>query len=374
MRFHLLLLPLYSPSLHMDTQICLRLGMDRLSVESVRHDDSGGMYPRDNKMYESKTVTEFTPMSGLKLWKEDYHNCTWFSSKAMAISPHEIRHKRAYEIVHDDQGRIALKSVRKKEIEEEEAIGREKVEIDDFSYYFYSLPIGGVSIADVLNHRDFLFEHGGFTPEEVKEAFTILKKMGIFRPAGILFDEIRYSFSPDHESLRELLKEYWEIPSYIFAKMNRIWNYLRRSTTEERKWLELFYGEKNAAVTLRSAYYRRHSYKRIAKGSTSLEIMLKTFTDLSKGEIREIIEKTTDHDKRRIIADLQRDLGISINQIKYDKELILDFDKSIKNKIQEIEEKYADVIQTYRFPLRKLRDMVYPHYIQNATYVIRSDN
>jgi hypothetical protein len=35
---------------------------------------------------------------------------------------------------------------------------------------------------------------------------------------------------------------------------------------------------------------------------------------------------------------------MSINQIKYDKELILDFDKSIKNKIQEIEEKYADVI------------------------------
>lgn len=200
----------------------MHISRENLIVKSVRHDDSGGMYPRDNKMYESKTVTEFKPMSGLKLWKEDYHNCTWFSLKAMAISPYEIHHKRAYEIVQDGQGRIVLKPARRKEIEEEKAIGREKVKIKDFSYYFYSLPIGGVSISDVLNHRDFLFEHGGFTPEEVKEAFTILKKMGIFRPAGILLGEIRYSFSPDHDQLKELLKEYWEIPGYIFAKMNRI--------------------------------------------------------------------------------------------------------------------------------------------------------
>jgi hypothetical protein len=130
----------------------------------------------------------------------------------------------------------------------------------------------------------------------------------------------------------------------------------------------------NAAATLSGAYYRRHSYKRITKGSTSLETMLKTFTHLSKEDIHEIIEKTTDHDKKRIIADLQRDLGMSINQTRYDKELILNFDKNIKNKIQAIEEKYADVIQTYRFPLTKLRDMIYPHCIQNATYVIRSDN
>jgi hypothetical protein len=71
---------------------------------------------------------------------------------------------------------------------------------------------------------------------------------------------VRYSFNPAHESLKEPLKEYWRIPQHILAIMNRIWQNLRGPTAEERKWLDLFHGEKLAGEMFRGAYYRRHNY------------------------------------------------------------------------------------------------------------------
>jgi hypothetical protein len=282
-----------------------------LVVDSVRHFDSKGMYPRENKMYESKTTTEFRPIQGVKIWKEDHHQCTSFSLRAMTMgSPYEIRHKKTYKITYDDRGKIVLKRIIKKEEREEVAMGREKVKINDFSYYYYTLPVGGVSVSDIVHHRRFVFEHAGLTHEEVREAFDLLKEMDIIRPMNVLFGEMRYSLNPAHEPLKELLREYWNIQGSIRYKMSEIWYHVRMPTSEERKWLELFEGEKIAGKVLRNAYYYRHNYRRVIKYGTSLGKILKNFTDMSKEEREEVIQNTTIQEKETIIKELKKDRGI----------------------------------------------------------------
>ncbi|CAN5356433.1 hypothetical protein BH18THE2_BH18THE2_22710 [soil metagenome] len=347
----------------------INMSKNMLEVVSTVHNDSGGMYPIDNKIYESKTTTEFKPIQGVKIWKDDHHDCTWFATSAPVRSLHvkhrKITCKKAY-----DQGRIVLKFTRRWDEGKGKARREEKAKIDDFSYYYYTLPIGGVSVLDVVDHREFVFEHAGFTTEEVRKAFDRLKEMDIIRPTKVLFGEIRYSFNPSHESLKELLREYWRIPGEVLAKMNRIWQYVRGPTSEEQKWLELFYGKNRSRETLIGYHDSRYAFKRVAKGGTSLGKMLKIFTDLSKEDREEIIHNTTREEKKKMIIDLQRELGIFLNDVEYDKQLISDFDKSIKKNMKELEEKYANIIQKYHFALKSLRDIIYPEYIQNATYNI----
>ena len=323
-------------------------------------------------MYDSTTVTEFRPIQGVKIWKEDHHQCTSFSPRAWTMrEPYEIRHKRTYKITYDNRGKIVLKRVIKKEEGEEIAIGREKIKIKDFSYYYYTLPVGGVSISDVVHHRGFVFEHACLTHEEVRKGFDILKEMDIIRPTKILFGEIRYSLNPAHEPLKEALKEYCSIQVDIFRKMSEIWHYVRKPTSKERKWLELFEGERIAGEMLRIAYYARHFYRRGIKYGTSLGKMLKTFIDMSKEEREEVIQNTTVQEKEKIIKELKKHLGIPGLDEDYMRLTISDFDKNIKKKIRELEETYADTIKKHHFPLKRLRDMIYPKYIQNASYEIK---
>jgi DNA-binding MarR family transcriptional regulator len=346
----------------------LKISKNDLIVDSIRHNNSGGAYPIEKKMYESKTITTFRPISGLNIWKEDHHQCTWFSLRAMTMgSSHEIRHKKTYKITHDDHGKIILRPIVKKEEAEDGQIRREKSEIGDFSYYYCKFPVGGISVSDIMDQGEFVFEHAGFTIEEIGRAVELLREEDILRPAKILFGEIRYSFNPAHEPLKELLKEYWRIPRHILAIMNRIWQNLRGPTPEERKWLELFHGEKVAGEMLRSAYYQRHSYQRIVKGSITLEKMLKTFTDMSKENRKKVIDNTTRQEKRKMIIQIQRDLGVFVSEAEYNIFLIRDFDNGLKENMKEIEEKYADVIRKYSFPLKGLLKIIYPEFIQQAT-------
>jgi DNA-binding HxlR family transcriptional regulator len=353
----------------------LKISKNDLIVESIRRYNSGGAYPIEKKMYEGTTITTFKPISGLKIWKEDHHQCTWFSLKYMAMgSTHEIRHKRTYKIEYDDRRKIVLKRIMKKEEVEEARTAREKSKIDDFSYYYCRFPVGGISISDIIDRREFVFENAGFTIEEISRAFDLLKEEGIFRPTKILFGEVRYSFNPAHESLKGLLKEYWRIPHHILAIMNRIWQNLRGPTPEERKWLELFHGEKLAGGMLRSAYYRRHSYQRVVRGSITLEKILKAFTDMSKEDRQKVIDNTTKREKRSMIIQIQRDLGVFVNVVEHDKHLIRDFDNSLKENMRELEQKYASVIQKYSFPVRGLLKIIYPEFIRQATREVIKKN
>jgi hypothetical protein len=345
----------------------IHVSKNDLEVESVKHSASVGMYPVENKMYETKTLTKFRSVKGVKVWKEDHHQCTSFSLRSIIGSANQIRGKLTYRITYDNQGKIVLKRVLRKEEKEKKKLGREKVKINDFSYYYYMLPVGGVSVSQVVDYKGFVFEHAGLTYEEVRESFDILKEMDIVRPTKVLFEEIHYSFNPAYDQLKELLREYWDIQHTIFAKMNRIWSYIRKPTSEEQKWLELFYGEKKAMEILKSDYFHRHNYRHGIKYGTSLEKILKAFTDMSKENREEVLHNTTRQEKEKLAKDLRLDMWIT--ELGEDDVLytISDFDKEIKKKLRELEGNYAEIIRKYNFPLKRLREMIYPQHIQNAS-------
>jgi DNA-binding HxlR family transcriptional regulator len=344
----------------------IRVSKNDLKVESVKHSDSGGMYPQENKMYESKTVTKFRSIKGVKITREDHHQCTSFSLRSIMGSAYQIRSKRTYRITYDNQGKIVLKRILRKEEKEKRKLGREKVKIKDFSYYYYVLPIGGVSVSQVVDYKGFVFEHAGLTHEEVRKSFDILKGMGIVRPTKVLFEEIHYSFNPAHDQLKKLLREYWDIQHTIFAKMNRIWLYIRKPTSDEQKWLQLFYGEKTAMEILKGDYFHRHYYRHGIKYGSSLEKILKAFTEMSKEYREKVLRNTTRQEKEKLVRDLRLDMwtteqgkGDVLHTISY-------FDKEIKNRLRELEENNAEIIREYKFPLKRLREMIYPQYIKNA--------
>jgi DNA-binding HxlR family transcriptional regulator len=337
-----------------------------LEVESVKHYDSGGMYPKENKMYESKTFTRFRSVKGVKIWREDHHQCTSFSLRSIIGSGNQIQGKKTYRITYDNEGKIVLKHVLRKEEKVKKKLGREKVKINDFSYYYYLLPVGGASVSQVVNHKGFVFEHAGLTHEEVRKSFDILKGMDIVRPTKVLFGEIHYSFNPAYDQLRKLLREYWDIQHTIFAKMNRIWLYIRKPTSEEQKWLELFYGEKTAMEILKGNYFHRHNYRRGIKYGASLEKLLKAFTDMSKENRDEILRNTTRQEKEKLAHNIKLDMWITEEGEDDVLSAISDFDKEIKRKLRDLEWNYADIIRKYNFPLKRLREMIYPQYIQNA--------
>jgi hypothetical protein len=52
------------------------------------------------------------------------------------------------------------------------------------------LPIGGVSVSQVVDYKGFVFEHAGLTHEEVRKSFDILNGMALVRPTKVLFKDI----------------------------------------------------------------------------------------------------------------------------------------------------------------------------------------
>jgi hypothetical protein len=79
------------------------------------------------------------------------------------------------------------------------------------------------------------------------------------------------------------------------------------------------------------------------------------------------MDNTTKQEKRSMIIQIQRDLGVFVNEVEYNKHLIRDFDNGLKENMKELEQKYASVIRKYGFPLKGLLKMIYPEFIQQAT-------
>jgi hypothetical protein len=96
-------------------------------------------------------------------------------------------------------------------------------------------------------------------------------------------------------------------------------------------------------------------------------MMLKTFTDMSKENREKVLRNTTRREKEKMIKALKLDLWITERGEDDVLQTISDFDKKIKNELRKLEKRYADTIRKHHFPLRRLREMIYPEYIQNAS-------
>jgi hypothetical protein len=99
--------------------------------------------------------------------------------------------------------------------------------------------------------------------------------------------------------------------------------------------------------------------------------MLKTFTDMSKENREEVLRNTTRQEKEKIIKVLKLDLRLTIEGKDDILHTISDFDKKIKNDLVELEKNYANTIRKYHFPIKRLREMIYPEFIENASFEIK---
>lgn len=165
--------------------------------------------------------------------------------------------------------------------------------------FFYYIRLSGVSISNLFREsRPAFLNNIDITDEEVMEGFARLEKDGIIRPINDLFGEKRYSISPDHELLRELLRWYWKIFEVARLKMELIWQFFRRPTYHEEKWFELFYGEKlTSDIFSAHRNHRQRSFeyrkKRKHKNKTSHAIFEISFTGDEAGYKRRGSNYTT---------------------------------------------------------------------------------
>jgi hypothetical protein len=189
--------------------------------------------------------------------------------------------------------------------------------------YSYDYIVPGVSQSDFI--EDTSLKHVSFTKEEVNAIFGFLEKNHIIKPINDHLGEKRYSIDPVHESLRDLLSEYGGIKVMATIKMQLIWFNFRRLTHEEWKWYEFLKGKEMAIEYSKFAYGHRNSVRKARK------------------------ERSLDY-----IASM--------------KQKIDEFDTDISETLKDLEEKYSETIRNYNFPLKGLLEMIYPKFIQLATY------
>jgi gas vesicle protein len=118
---------------------------------------------------------------------------------------------------------------------------------------------------------------------------------------------------------------------------------------------------------LKGDYFHRHNYRHGTKYGSSLEKILKAFTDMSKENREEVLHNTTRQEKEKLAKGLKLDMWITEQGEDDVLHSLSDFDKEIKNKLRQLEENYAEISRKYKFPLKRLREMIYPQYIQNAS-------
>jgi hypothetical protein len=118
--------------------------------------------------------------------------------------------------------------------------------------YKYDVP--GLSKTDILeSHNKPAFWHINFTEQEVQNLFNSLRdenKDPMIRV--VAFDhngEPRYDVSDP--ILKELLDDCWDIYNLVYSITEMTWKCVRKSTEDERRWLELLRGTQSADKILR---------------------------------------------------------------------------------------------------------------------------
>jgi hypothetical protein len=182
--------------------------------------------------------------------------------------------------------------------------------------YYCWLP--GVSITDMIWYTS---GNTNYSSKELEEAFYLLIDEGILKPVMKFNDEWRYAAAD--ESLDDLLSAYWYIHTRLASIIfTRCWN-VRRPTSEELKWLELFDNKKGIDS------FRFYAYQ----------------------DGRRLLN----YNERKRYAIKMRE---EVKQARED----------INELLTEIEEKYVDTSRKYQFPIEQLSEMIYPPHFRQAMW------
>jgi hypothetical protein len=166
------------------------------------------------------------------------------------------------------------------------------------------------------------FWHIKFTRDEVKNAFELLLNEDMLKPITIMYKgELRYVISDS--LLEEFFVDCWHLYHKVYEMTDVVWNYIRKPTNDEIKWLELIRGTKIADKVRRDAYYARRKF-------------IMKFTN------KELVIKK------------------AIKKIK-------EYNNNINEETIFIEKQYEELIEKYQFPCKDLLELIYPKFLRQIS-------
>ncbi len=132
-----------------------------------------------------------------------------------------------------------------------------------------------------------------YTEKEVKDAINALANDGLINGINEVFPgETRFSITDEH--LRSFIKDVWDVHLLDLRIFDEKLAYNRKPTDEDKKYLILLYGEKNAERILALTYPTRIAYKKEIRSNKEKEKIAKQFIkqlDESRGSLMEYITK-----------------------------------------------------------------------------------
>jgi hypothetical protein len=199
----------------------------------------------------------------------------------------------------------------------EKPLIREKGNSFELIEYRMSLP--GISLSGFADEiRKHVFEHFGFTREDLDHALQNLLKEGLLKIGVKYNNESRYVIVD--KSLRDFINFSINLMNMVLEKMWYVWIYIRKHTEQERKWLQILHGVEFAEGYLKSISRARHS--------------------LTKRKKRKQINKVKDKIKIK--------------------------EEEVDDEIQYLKNTYGGIINKYRFPSEKIIEILYPTYLQRS--------
>lgn len=187
--------------------------------------------------------------------------------------------------------------------------------------YLYRYTLPGISAADLLNHKKFVFEHIDLTVEEVQKVLALLLEKRMLYEVFKFRGQSRFSITDS--ALEEVIADCWDILQIVREIAFITWMYLRKPNELERKWLAVFYGNEKSEEIFRAYYDYRKRWKPKIKGDKEFSKSLQSEIKKMKVEVQHKIDNLY---------------------------------KKCDNKI----------IKAYGFPLDKLIELIYPETLRQS--------
>jgi hypothetical protein len=221
----------------------------------------------------------------------------------------------------------------------------------------------GITINQILNDKTFAFQHLGFTPSELQQAFNTLKEEKLIKPNGVHGNDIYYTMASDE--LYDLIRRCWLIYNLVMEKMSQLWMYCRRPTYQERKWLELFKGTERAKTWIKEDNVDRRKTKlkrRLEQSQIQEEQRAQLRHSLTA------INKGHDNMSQHTSAVIHSNSTSTLNE---EKEEIAILDKLNRVDVQNLKKIHAITIRKYSFPFDEImNELVYPPFLQDIASTI----
>jgi DNA-binding PadR family transcriptional regulator len=228
-------------------------------------------------------------------------------------------------------------------------------------YAFFLVKTLGITISQILDDKNFAFQHLGFTSSELQQAFNTLKDEELIKPIGILGNDIYYTIA-DY-ALYHLIRGCWIVHNQVMQKMSLAWMYFRRPTWEERKWLNIFYGSERAKRMIEED----NKFRRQTRQKQRLEQVQMQQGREGQGQ-KPTTNNNNDDEQQQAYPATNMTVTATINSVKDE---IAIYDRLSKSNVRDLKARHAVTIRKYVFPYERImNELVYPPFLQEIASTI----